>query len=114
MVLLVLFFCLVVVVADMDTYYQTCQTLPRDSLLPCFSSLIDTNSDGKLNHTEVLNFLESQNMTTVVQNVIMSVCDTNGDSLLDLVDWNATNACVQSRPIIARVCYACANAGWVP
>jgi hypothetical protein len=112
MALLFLFFCLVV--ADINTYYQECQTLPRNSLLPCFSSLIDTDSDGDLNQTEVLNFLGRQNMTAPVQNAIMEACDTNSDGLLNMVDWNAASACLRDQPMVSRVCYTCVNVGWIP
>lgn len=95
-----------------ETDSAFCRTLTRDSLLPCFSSLIDTNGDNQLNQTEITTFLAAQNISA--QTVIMRLCDTNGDNMLNMTDWNAPTACAQTQPIITRICYICVKAGWTP
>ncbi len=91
---------------------QSCRIIPRDDLLDCFSTLVDTNHDNILNSTEITTFLTAQNIPA--QTVLMRICDTNSDGALDATDWNSPNACAHSQPIITRACYICVNAGWTP
>ncbi len=91
---------------------QACRTMARDALLPCFSSLVDTNHDGSLNLTEITTFLNVQHVPA--SSVLMRLCDTNNDNVLDMTDWNAVSGCAHSQPIITRACYICVQAGWSP
>lgn len=91
---------------------QACREMARNDLLSCFSQLVDTNKDGSLDLGEISAFLNAQNIPA--QTVLMRLCDIDQDNALTMSDWNSSQACAQSQPIITRACYICVRAGWNP
>lgn len=103
----------------------------RDILLSCFDQVLNVNFSGGSNvtTTELDAFFtagyspqgclpkESQYQETYNTTTVFSQCDVNMDGVLNLDDWNAADACLQSqgsRLYVCRMCYQCGWSGPVP
>jgi len=91
---------------------------PRENLLACIKSILDTNGDGNITSQEITNAFSTtlSNQTTfsflsdgINATFIMSHCDTNLDGILNLDDWNSPDFCFKDRnlalsSIIKQIC----------
>jgi hypothetical protein len=94
-----------------------CYTMPRESLLSCFSELVDTNHDNILTAAEVDSFTTRccanwPNSTMNPNDYLQMRCDMNWDGVLDSYDWNHRHACCRDKADIIHVCDFCYKNGW--
>lgn len=92
-------------------------TTRRDDLIGCFSQLVDKNSDGILNATEITNFNTAccstwGELAMTPKDYFEMTCDMNHDGVLDLSDWNHRHACCKDSGCLGQLCSFCYQHGW--
>lgn len=91
---------------------------PRDNLIQCFRTLLDTNKDSIITVSEIDHFLSTQTCINeniakhITGTIIMNTCDLNRDGQLTLSDWTMQNACVSTDQRVDMICVLCERCGW--
>ena len=78
----------------------------RETLLLCVKRVLDLNNDGKITTDEIKSAFPSFKMPSSTPqecaDFLINSCDINNDGILDMTDWNSTNACLLDTNLNAR------------
>ena len=71
----------------------------RDKFLPCIKRVLDLDNNGTITRDEITQAFPD---SITLPDDLMAWCDTNGDGVLDMTDWDATNACLSNGNMMVR------------